>query len=123
MRRFPSRRPSKRCGVGKKNAETHLEDDLPGSIKLVLGLFTIRQDVAYQQVAKETWMSQSGVCLAEDGPKPGCSVYVAFVLGREPVPEGMEADLTPVLCSCVQKSVLDSVLMTTSKCVQENQIT
>jgi len=81
----------KKMWVGKKNAETHLEDDLPGSIKLVLGLFTIRQDVAYQQVAKETWMSQSGVCLAEDGPKPGCSVYVAFVLGREPVPEGMEA--------------------------------
>eukprot|EP00450_Noctiluca_scintillans_P003191 CAMPEP_0194501390 /NCGR_PEP_ID=MMETSP0253-20130528/22648_1 /TAXON_ID=2966 /ORGANISM="Noctiluca scintillans" /LENGTH=303 /DNA_ID=CAMNT_0039343357 /DNA_START=72 /DNA_END=983 /DNA_ORIENTATION=+ len=66
--------------------------DLPMNedIKLILGVLTIREQLAYQQAVTDTWFNQPGVCLAEEGPKVGCNVYVCFVLGQGVVPEGMD---------------------------------
>uniref|UniRef100_A0A7S1L521 Hexosyltransferase n=1 Tax=Alexandrium catenella TaxID=2925 RepID=A0A7S1L521_ALECA len=60
----------------------HIRDPLPASIKMVLGVMTVPQDSEYRQVLRATWMKQTGVCLWNKGEREGCSVYVAFVMGK-----------------------------------------
>lgn len=53
-------------------------------VSLVLSVFSILEDREFRDVIRETWMSHPGVCLASDGPKPGCSIYVQFAIGQSP---------------------------------------
>jgi len=44
---------------------------------------SVPQEFDYRKVLRSTWMNQRGVCYwSEEGPREGCSVYVAFVMGR-----------------------------------------
>jgi len=72
------------------NTDTPWDSSMSENTKLVLGVLTTREQLAYQQAIKETWFNQSGVCLAEEGPKVGCNVYVCFVLGQGVAPEGVD---------------------------------
>lgn len=72
------------------NTDTPWNSSMSENIKLILGVLTIREQLAYQQVIKETWFNQPGVCPAEEGPKVGCNVYVCFVLGQGVAPEGVD---------------------------------
>lgn len=59
--------------------------DFPSDVKLAVGIFLTEKYTRHDEVTKvikRTWMSQKGVCLLKDGQKPGCGVYVAFILGR-----------------------------------------
>lgn len=56
---------------------------LDKSVKLVLAVFSIERDAEHQEVIRNTWWKQRGLCLAADGPKQDCSVYTAFVHGNE----------------------------------------
>jgi len=66
------------------------DSSMTENIKVILGVFTVREQLAYQQVIKETWFNQPGACPAEDGPKVGCNVYVCFVLGQGVAHEGVD---------------------------------
>jgi len=52
---------------------------------LILGVFSISSATEYQEVIRNTWMNQRGVCnlMGERVPRAGCSVYAAFVMGRD----------------------------------------
>mmetsp|Transcript_3605 Transcript_3605/g.11018 ORF Transcript_3605/g.11018 Transcript_3605/m.11018 type:complete len:337 (+) Transcript_3605:80-1090(+) len=81
-----------RLWARRYGSEEHLQGPMPSSIQLVLGLFTVAPDAEYREVVRGTWLRQAGVCYWRRAPKEGCSVYVAFVVGRsgvgEPVSHG-----------------------------------
>lgn len=86
---------------------------------LVLGVFSVSSATEHQEVIRETWMRQRGVCnlmgewrkeRSRHGkgkrrwrwlgvPRRGCSVYAAFVMGRlgnssrEPLRDGLYLDI------------------------------
>lgn len=63
-------------------SEKHLEEPMSPRVQLVLGLFTVAQDVEYREIVRKTWLQQTGVCYWQRAPKEGCSVYVAFAIGK-----------------------------------------
>jgi len=52
---------------------------------LIIGVFSVGSATEYQKVIRDTWMNQRGVCnlMGEKVPRAGCSVYTAFVMGRD----------------------------------------
>jgi hypothetical protein len=68
---------------------------------LIIGVFSIDSATAHQKVIRDTWMNQGGVCnlLGEEVPRAGCSIYVAFVMGRRsdssgtPLRDGLYLDI------------------------------
>lgn len=59
----------------------------PNGKTLLLGVFTTLGNDVEQQVIRSTWMRTPGLCIwdGQGAPKPGCSVWVAFVLGRNTI--------------------------------------
>jgi len=66
--------------------ERHLLEPLPSSVQLILGVMTTAHQGAYRNVIRQTWLNQKGVCYWTHRPKEGCSVYVAFVIGKTAPP-------------------------------------
>eukprot|EP00416_Gambierdiscus_australes_P038317 CAMPEP_0171104914 /NCGR_PEP_ID=MMETSP0766_2-20121228/61579_1 /TAXON_ID=439317 /ORGANISM="Gambierdiscus australes, Strain CAWD 149" /LENGTH=341 /DNA_ID=CAMNT_0011565627 /DNA_START=43 /DNA_END=1068 /DNA_ORIENTATION=+ len=72
----------RRVWTKRYSLERHLQEPLPSSIQMILGVFTVAQDAEYRHVVRQTWMQQAGVCYWKHGPWDNCSVYVAFVIGK-----------------------------------------
>lgn len=86
-----------RLWQGMYNLEERLHQPLPSSVQLVLGVMTVANpnSAKYRDIIRSTWGSQRGVCYWSRDPKPGCSVYIAFVMGRPPA--GWNEVTTPSL--------------------------
>ena len=68
--------------------DTDCHDNIKPSLPegaLLVGVFSTENDFKYQKVIKKTWMNHPGVCPVGGGQKPGCTVYVAFVVGNSGV--------------------------------------
>jgi len=80
-RHLPVLRKFTQVWTARHHMETHLEEPLPSSIQLILGVMTVAQESQYRQVVRQTWLRQEGVCYWSRKPQAGCSVYAAFVVG------------------------------------------
>lgn len=69
----------RRMAAADERANTSFEEGA-----LIMGVFSVASATMHQQVIRDTWMNQRGVCslMGENVPRAGCTVYVAFVLGR-----------------------------------------
>mmetsp|Transcript_118182 Transcript_118182/g.314476 ORF Transcript_118182/g.314476 Transcript_118182/m.314476 type:complete len:345 (-) Transcript_118182:113-1147(-) len=63
--------------------EEHLAEPMDPGTQLILGVFSVRRDYLYREVVRSTWLRQEGVCYWQAHPRPNCSVYVAFVIGKD----------------------------------------
>lgn len=79
---LPSPEAFRKMWQKRRRSEQHLQDPLPPSVRLLLGIMSVAQDSAYRTVVRRTWMQRAGVCYWGPLPRQNCSVYVAFVFGK-----------------------------------------
>mmetsp|Transcript_94648 Transcript_94648/g.229901 ORF Transcript_94648/g.229901 Transcript_94648/m.229901 type:complete len:318 (+) Transcript_94648:71-1024(+) len=68
--------------TARYSSEKHLGEPMPSSIQLILGVMTVPQEGPYREVVRQTWLRQAGVCYWKLQRQENCSVYVAFVIGK-----------------------------------------
>ncbi|CAE8688778.1 unnamed protein product [Polarella glacialis] len=64
----------------QKDTQAHGGTPMSADTKLVIAVFSRREDGAFRDVIRKTWMNQSGACALAKGIKPDCSVYVTFAI-------------------------------------------